>query len=111
MPSARLRHRCARRGECQRGGIEDLSLRGRRLQRRPPAMSTRPSRSRVAVWYTRGSPIGVTLMHVSVNGSYTSAEDVAVKSGARLEKPPTSKTRPSLSNVAVWANLGADMVH
>ena len=65
----------------------------------PPATSTLPSVSSVAVWVIRGLlrwPVGV---HTWVSGSYSSA---LFRTLSPSDDPPTISTLPSCSKVAVW---------
>jgi hypothetical protein len=57
---------------------------------RAPAISTVPSRSRVAVCPERGPDIGVVALQVPLIESYNSAEDIPDKP----PPPPTRRTWP-----------------
>ena len=68
----------------------------------PPATSTLPFGSKVAVWLTRGSVMLLVAVNILVEGSNTSA--VAVEFPKLLAIPPVIRTRPSDRRVAVcWA--------
>src|SRR5450756_549154 len=78
----------------------------------PPATSTLPSGSSVAVWNMRG----VTMLPVAVQdpllGSYSSAEASALLLPVTLllPVPPATSTLPSGSSVAVWDWRGVGML-
>src|SRR5450756_1874813 len=78
----------------------------------PPATSTLPSGSSVAVWNMRG----VTMLPVAVQdpllGSYSSAEASALLLPVTLllSVPPATRTLPSGSSVAVWNWRGVGML-
>src|SRR5450759_4219348 len=78
----------------------------------PPATSTLPSGSSVAVWDWRG----VTMFPVAVQdpllGSYSSAEASALLLPVTLllPVPPATSTLPSGSSVAVWDWRGVTML-
>ena len=65
----------------------------------PPATSTWPSCSKVAVCSFRESVMLPVTDHVPVDGSYNSAETEPLPV---LSIPPATRTLPLLSNVAVW---------
>src|ERR1041385_6201137 len=78
----------------------------------PPAMTTSPEGSTVAVWLTRAVAILPVLENALVAGSYNSAVANAL---VRLHPdihtilPPAMRTRPSLSSDAVWSTRAVDM--
>src|SRR5215469_5507441 len=64
----------------------------------PPATSTSPPVSSVAVWFVRALAISPVIVHLAVAGSYNSALATIVP----LElMPPATRTRPFGSSVAV----------
>ena len=63
----------SRGGVVELGGQQSLGVPPGGLSERPPATSTRPFRSRVAVWRCRASSIGPVASHVPVAGSKSSA--------------------------------------
>ena len=73
-----------------------VQLRGIALP--PPATSTLPSGSSVAVWPARANPRLAVAVQVRVPGSYSSAEALI---SLPPVKPPTTSTLPSASSVAV----------
>src|ERR1700728_517118 len=78
---------------------------------KPPATSTLPSGSRVAVWYSRSTCIRPVSVQVPVAGSYSSAlrrvlrKLPALQEWPRLQPPPATSTSPSGSSVAVSPDL------
>ena len=68
--------------------------------RRPPTISTRPSRSSAAPWPVRGAAIGPVGLLWPVAGSKTPAVASTVVVPASV--PPAMRTRPSGSRIAVW---------
>ena len=69
------------------------------LKTPPPATSTSPFASNVAVWCTRAVAMLPVAVHILVVGSYCSA--VAVMKEALLTPPPATSTSPFGNNVAV----------
>jgi len=67
----------------------------------PPATTTRPSASNVAVWNWRATLMSGTAVHNPVAGSNSSAEAITPDAPA----PPVTRTFPLLSKVAVWPYL------
>src|SRR5919202_6007792 len=68
----------------------------------PPATSTRPSRRRTATCSQRGWFSVPPGSHVPVDGSYSSVVDSLT--------PPTTRTRPLASRVAVMCARATDML-
>src|SRR5580700_2143653 len=70
---------------------------------RPPATSTSPLFSSVALCCSRAACIEPVCVHVPVAGLYSSALATSLqKSSSQLLKPPAASTWPSGSRVAVW---------
>jgi len=66
----------------------------------PPAMSTFPLNSNVAVWNALATVMLPVAVKVPNAGSYSSA----LASDRETPTPPAMRTLPFGSNVAVWAN-------
>jgi hypothetical protein len=94
--------RCAKRA-CSRPGIGcrviDLDARPGKL---PPATSTLPLASSVAVWYVRPVASGPAGVQVSVAGSYSSALASQAEPEGGMPYPAAARTLPLGSSVAVW---------
>src|SRR5450759_3601102 len=73
---------------------------------KPPATSTLPSGSSVAVWDWRGVTMLPAAVQDPLPGSYRSAEARA----PLLPEPPATSTLPSGSSVAVWSARGVTML-
>src|SRR5690242_4655473 len=71
----------------------------------PPANSTSPLLSSVAVWPVRGEFMSPTACHLFFAGSYASA----IVRGPELPEPPAINTRPSDRATQLWPLLGADI--
>src|SRR5450756_138269 len=83
----------------------------------PPATSTLPSGSSVAVWNMRGVGMLPVAVQDPLFGSYSSAEasgglppPVSPPGTLLLTVPPATSTLPSVSSVAVWNWRGVTML-
>src|SRR5947208_1077231 len=84
---------------CEADSYSSALARKPSMKLTPPATSTCPFGSNVAVWLKRGVVMLRVAVHTPVAGSYSSA----LAKSLLLFRPPATSTCPFGSNVAVWS--------